>query len=317
MKLREGKSKNQKSRSPLLKTMGDAHDRKWKDKGASPVKGLKLRVLDNSPTPSKEPLENTQMSKIQKDVHLLKQKELKISKKLKHTRNENTQLIIIKKKTEENIEKQKKLIDNQIDKVIEFFLELIKEETVYLDIGKDIEITGEDFQYPPISPINRTKNNKSFEMPMHLTSSSAMLENENLSYKENHKGSDKEDKKSIKSKYSKSKYKKSCSPIKKNTNLKKGFIYEKKNNKSNRNSERSLDILNKSKSLKKNANKSAFKDNKQSIESSLKRNKSNNKNNNLIRSNEMNNHLKKLILKKTVYMPSTLRALARTAEHKY
>ena len=111
--------------------------------------------------------------------------------------------------------------------------------------------------------------------------------------------------------------KRSRSPLSKSPNLKKTLLYNQKfNNKSLKNSQKSLESNNtsKSKSFKRNLKKSVSRDTKKGSEVSLKKSK---QNDNLNRYLEMNTHMKKLILSQTVYMPSTLRALARTVEHKY
>ena len=173
------------------------------------MRGLKIKVLDYSPTPSRGVIESNHLIKMQKDVAILKQKENKISKKLKLTQSENSQLLKIKQKTEENISKQKKLINNQIDKIIDIFVKLVREKSVYLDLGKEYEIKGEDYQYPPETPVDRNKQGENFELPTHLTSSCVILGHESVSERDLEEKSKKKEldatKKSIKSGRSKSK----------------------------------------------------------------------------------------------------------------
>ena len=294
------------------------------------MRGLRIKVLDYSPTPSRGVIESNHLIKMQKDVAILKQKETKISKKLKLTQSENSQLLKIKKKTEENISKQKKLINNQIEKVIEIFVKLVREKSVYLDLGKDYQIKGKDYKYPPDSPVNRDKQGENFELPTHLTSSCVILGNESLSYKnleEEKEGSEGKEK-SPKTSRSKSKRdfsenksgaKRPRSQLSKSPKPKKTVLYNQKfPNKSSRTSRKSLEFMNlsKSKSPKKGFKKSISRDPKKGKEVSSKKMKST-KNENLNRYVQMNVHMKKLILRKTVFMPSTLRALVRTPEHKY
>ena len=335
MKPKESRYRMTKGKSPITKSNPDLIDKRSKDKGVSPMRGLKIKVLDYSPAPSRGSGEPNRLIKMQKDVAILKQKEIKISKKLKLTENENAQLIKIKKKTEENIAKQKKLLNSQIDNVIETFVGFIIDKRVYLDLGKDYEIDGKDYKYPPDSPVDRKKGDGNFELPTHLTSSCVILGNEKMSYKNLNKDSSKEIDKQEKQKSNKNPNnktkskrdlsarksigKRSRSPLNKTSNLKKTLLYNQKfSNKSSRNSRKSLELgfSRKSKSPKNNLKKSISKDIRKSSEISLKKFKQT-KNENLTRYIEMNTHLKKLVLKKTVFMPSTLRALARTVEHKY
>ena len=330
MKPKEPKSKISKNKSPGRKGNYNYSERKLKEKTSSPMRGLKIKVLDYSPTPSRGVIESNHLIKMQKDVAILKQKESKISKKLKLTKSENSQLLKIKKKTEENISKQKKMINNQIEKVIEIFVKLVREKSVYLDLGKDYEIKGEDYKYPPDSPVNRKKEGEDFELPTHLTNSCVILGTNTQSGDESKKDSESKDEppqkeKSTKGNKSKSKRdlserngKRQRSQLSKSPNPKKTILYNQKfQNKSTRTSRKSLEFSNysKSKSPRKILKKSISREPKKG-NASLKKIKSN-KNENLNRCVQMNIHMKKLILKKTVFMPSTLRALARTAEHKY
>lgn len=331
MKSKDSRSKISKSKSPTPKNHTDHSEKKAKDKNSSPMRGLKIKVLDYSPTPSRGVIESNHLIKMQRDVAILKQKENKISKKLKLTQSENSQLLKIKQKTEENITKQKKLINSQIENVIDVFVKLVREKNVYLDLGKDYEIKGEDYKYPPDSPVDRNKKGDNFEFPSHLTSSCVILGNESLSYKNLKEGSEKKlgkepKDKIIKSRRSKSKRdlsesktggKRQRSQLSKSPNPKKSMLYNQKfPNKSSRTSRKSLEFSNysKSKSPRKGLKKSVSREPKKG--DGGKKAKSA-KNENLNRCLQMNLHMKKLILKKTVFMPSTLRALARTAEHKY
>jgi hypothetical protein len=332
MKIKDSRSKISKSKSPTPRMRANYSDRKLKEKTSSPMRGLKIKVLDYSPTPSRGVIESNHLIKMQKDVAILKQKENKISKKLKLTQSENSQLLKIKKKTEENIGKQKKLINNQIEKIIEIFVKLVREKSVYLDLGKDYEIKGDDYKYPPDSPVNRNKQGENFELPTHLTASCVLLGNESLSnlHTEDEgetrkpKGAPEKELKPGRSKSkrelseSRNNGKRQRSHLSKSPNPKKTALYNQKfPNKSSHTSRKSLEISNysKSKSPRKGLKKSVSRDLKKS-DGGLKKAKSG-KNENLNRCLQMNSHMKKLVLKKTVYMPSTLRALARTAEHKY
>lgn len=276
-----------------------------KYKNKSPVRGLKMKmkVLDYSPAPSRE---TTQKAKMKKDVAVLRQKEAKIGKKLKMTQNENIQLGKIKKKTEENISKQKKMIDHQIDNVIEVFVKMVREGSVYLDLGRDYQIEGEGYKYPPDEPVDRRKEG-SFRLPTHLTSSCVDLR-EGRSNGRRKNSISRSSSKSIGKGVSGGR--RSRSPLSRKS---RGMM-----RKSLKSSQKSLDMRGgmKSRSPRRKLRKSATKGS-----SVAKRGSGANgrigQNGALDRSKQLNTHMKKFVLSKTVFMPSSLRALARTVESKY
>lgn len=291
-----------RSKSPLMKSNPDFNP-KYKNK--SPARGLKMKmkVLDYSPAPSKE---TTQKAKMKKDIAVLRQKEAKIGKKLKMTQNENIQLGKIKKKTEENISKQKKMIDHQIDNVIEVFVKMVREGSVYLDLGRDYQIEGKGYKYPPDEPVDRRKQG-SFKLPTHLTSSCVDLrEGKTNGRRKNSMG--RSSSKSI-GKPSVNQ-RRSRSPLGRKSRGRMG--------KSLKSSQKSLDMRGtmKSRSPRRKLRKSGTKGASVSKKTSGAK-RAVGQNGALDRSKQLNTHMKKFVLSKTVYMPSSLRALARTVESKY